>query len=73
MPTSHTPHRADCRRVFHRLDADCQRCQELAAGAPRRPWHGTRRAEQERQRIEAIRAHDCRKARCGPICTAFDW
>ena len=71
--TANTPHRPDCRRVFSRFDADCPRCQELAAGAPRRQWHGARRAEQERQRIADIRAHDCRKAGCGPVCTAFDW
>jgi len=20
-----------------------------------------------------IRAHDCKKSKCGPVCTAFDW
>ena len=73
MMTTNTPHAATCRRAFGRLDAECPRCQELQAGAPARSWRGSRRAEQQLQRIAEIRAHDCRASKCGPVCTAFDW
>lgn len=75
-PTAHTcndghgPH-------FGRKTAGCPRCDELTAGdAPRRPdWVDTlgRRAEHDRQRAEDIRTHDCGRADCGTICTAFEW
>ena len=73
MQDSTTRHSPNCRKAFARLDPTCPRCKELAAGAPRRQWYAARRIEQDRQRVAAIRAHDCRKSGCGPICTAFDW
>ena len=68
-----TPHAADCRRVWGRYDASCARCSELKAGAAPRPGWGGRGRQQAAQRLQDIRQHDCRKAGCGPVCTAFDW
>jgi hypothetical protein len=63
--------------VFGRLaDAgECKRCDELRAGAAPRlqPWR-ERKAREERQHLEAIRAHDfaaCAAARV--CCTCFEW
>lgn len=73
-----TPHR-NCSRVFGRLDPDCPRCQELAAGAVRReqPWRGLR-ARQEQSRARALEAHFApggphARGDCGPVCTCGDW
>lgn len=70
-----TRHRADCRRAFRNFDPVCARCRELAAGAPPRAGWTDRAAtrRQDADRLAAIRAHDCRKAGCGPICTFGDW
>jgi hypothetical protein len=61
--------------VYGRRVADCPRCAELEAGAaPRtrfRPLYPSR--DDQRARIDAIRAHSCKASRCGPVCTAFDW
>ena len=59
--------------VFGRRTVGCPRCAELAAGAAPVVWRGSRRAAAEAQLIRDIREHDCRKAGCGPVCTAFDW
>ena len=60
---------AEAARVY----MECKRCDELRGGAaPREGWGARAKAEEE-SRIRAIRAHDCRKAGCGPVCTAFDW
>ena len=59
--------------VFGRRTIGCHRCEELTAGAPPVKWNGTLRREAEARLIAAIRAHDCRASRCGPVCTAFDW
>ncbi len=56
-----------------KLTAGCRRCDELRFGAsPRRGW-GWRKREDLRCTLAAIKAHDCRKSNCGPVCTAFDW
>jgi hypothetical protein len=73
--------------IFGRLApvGDCPRCDELRNGSAPVQWSGTRmvynngRLVRETPAIRdamlraAIRAHDCTKSRCGPICTAFDW
>jgi hypothetical protein len=66
-------HSATCRRVFGRLDANCERCQDLAKGAPRRRGWGALKRENDERRAREIREHDCGKSKCGPVCTAFDW
>ena len=73
---SATKHRSECARVFKNYDPACPRCAELASGsAPRGGgWNRTRRRdEQARARSAAIRAHDCSRSGCGPVCTRFDW
>lgn len=59
--------------IFGRREAGCPRCEELNAGAPKIQWSRTRRLEEEARQISAIRAHNCKTAKCGPVCTAFDW
>jgi hypothetical protein len=59
--------------VFGRRVAGCPRCAELAAGAPPVRGWGYRTKIEEAKRLAAIRAHDCKASRCGPVCTAFDW
>ena len=72
MTTKHTCN-AGRPPVFGRKTAGCPRCDELVAGAPAVVWSSTRRAQQDAARIRAIRAHDCKASRCGPVCTAFEW
>lgn len=73
MAEKATKHRDGCARAFARRDPECARCRELAAGAaPREGW-GERRKRQEARLLAHIRAHDCAKAKCGPICTFGDW
>ena len=68
-----TLHSSTCKRVFSRYDATCPRCQELAAGmAPREGWGDRKRQDYERF-LRDLKAHDCKKSGCGPVCTAFDW
>jgi hypothetical protein len=72
-----TKHNSNCRMVFGRKDPTCPRCQELLRGAPpRQGWQGAyykRKKREEEQRSRAIREHDCKKSKCMPVCTAFDW
>jgi len=68
MATKHT-HQV----VFGRRVEDCPRCIELAAGAAPIQWRGSQRKAQDAAHIAAIRAHDCKRSGCGPVCTAFDW
>jgi hypothetical protein len=68
-----TRHSVDCRKAFGRLDPTCPRCQELTAGAAPRSGWGSVRRQQDARRLEDIRAHDCKRRGCGPVCTAFDW
>ena len=73
MTTTTTKHAATCNMAFGRKDASCPRCRELLAGAaPREGW-GSRAKRDAEQTREAIRAHDCKRSHCGPVCTAFDW
>ncbi len=70
MKTTHT---TACKRVFKNYDMTCPRCQELAGGAkPRAGWNDAKDAEYARFK-SALKAHDCTKSNCGPVCTAFDW
>lgn len=57
--------------VFGRKTAGCPRCDELIAGAPAVVWRN--RKEEEARLIREIRAHDCKRSGCGPVCTAFDY
>ena len=68
MTTQHT-HQV----IFGRKVAGCPRCDELKAGAaPVRGW-GYYKKLNEQRTLQAIRAHDCKRSGCGPVCTAFDW
>lgn len=68
-----TPHKSDCKMSFGRKDITCPRCQELLQGSPTRSsWHKNHFNNQAK-RLAEIRAHDCVKSNCGPVCTAFDW
>ena len=73
MTTTTTKHLADCRRVFANYDPRCPRCSELAGGAPARSGWGDRKRIEDERRRRWIRAHDCTRSNCGPVCTAFDW
>jgi hypothetical protein len=59
--------------VFGRKVDGCPRCEELKNGAEPVKWDGTRRSEIEAEQIRAIRAHDCKKSGCGPVCTFGEW
>ena len=72
-----TKHKADCEMVFGRKDATCPRCVELLNGSPTRDgwqkkYFETKKREDE-TRIAAIRAHDCKRSGCMPVCVAFDY
>lgn len=74
-----TRHNRNCRMVFGRYDTErCERCRELAAGAPPRRGWGYLKAQQETARMAAMREHFAPggkhdRGECGPVCTAFDW
>ena len=70
---TNTKHKDGCARVFKRYDLTCPRCCELAEGFSARQGWGAMRRKAEEERTRAIRAHDCKASRCGPVCTAFDW
>lgn len=72
MTTKHTCN-AGNGPVFGKKTSGCPRCDELLAGAPAVVWSSTKRKQDEAATIRAIRAHDCKASRCGPICTAFDY
>lgn len=68
-----TQHAENCRRNWGKKDPNCPRCRELIGGAePRAAW-GSRKRAQEQALIKAIKAHDCAKSGCGPVCTFGDW
>lgn len=50
---------------------DCARCDELREGAAPRGRYWTK--SYERLSTAAIKAHDCKSSRCGPVCTFGDW
>ncbi|WP_330173006.1 hypothetical protein OG875_05005 [Streptomyces sp. NBC_01498] len=61
---------------FGRRVDDCLRCQELAEGAAPVSWNRSRSQrdrDDDAQRAQEIRDHDCRKARCSVVCTFGDW
>ena len=68
MATKHT-HQV----VFGNKVDGCPRCAELLNGAAPIQWASTINKQRQQQRIADIRAHNCRTAGCGPVCTAFDW
>lgn len=72
MTTKHTCNSARG-PVFGRKTTGCPRCDELIAGAAPIVWAAQRRKVAEAAELRAIRAHDCKKAGCGPVCTAFEW
>lgn len=51
----------------------CPRCDELRAGAAPVRWTISRTNRIEEMRVAAIRAHDCKTAGCGVVCTFGDW
>ena len=51
----------------------CPRCEELNAGAQPIKWRETIEREREQEFIRALKAHDCKKSNCGPVCTFGDW
>ncbi|MET7795684.1 hypothetical protein [Streptomyces decoyicus] len=55
---------------FGRHVDDCLRCQELKDGAEPVRWNTDRRGELS---TAEIRAHDCSRSNCGPVCTFGDW
>ena len=58
---------------FGRRVMGCPRCEQLARGAaPVKGW-GARKKEQEAEFTRALKAHDCVKSNCGPVCTFGDW
>ena len=59
--------------VFGRKVAGCPRCAELAAGAAPVSGWGSATRQFQAVAIAAIRAHDCRLRRCGPVCTFGDY
>lgn len=74
--TKHDPEL--CRMSFGkpRPATGCPRCIELAAGAEPRRWSGrspAQRRQDEANRSREIKAHNCSRSGCGPVCTAFDW
>jgi hypothetical protein len=63
---------------FGRRVEGCERCAQLAAGAPPKAtpvWveRAKRNQMYAAQRTAAIKAHDCKKSGCSVVCTAFDW
>ena len=73
MTTTKTKHSTNCHRAWSHYDATCPRCRELSVGAPARKGWGFRRQENERRFLADLKAHDCVKAGCGPVCTFGDW
>ena len=57
--------------IFGRKVIGCGRCTELKNGAPAVAWAPSR-ADIDARRVAEIRAHDCKAARCGPVCTFGD-
>jgi hypothetical protein len=72
-----TKHKYDCQMAFGRKDPSCPRCQELISGMkPRDGWQKSyfeSKARNEAIQLAAIRAHDCKKAGCLPVCTFGDY
>lgn len=62
---------------FGKLTAGCVRCDELAAGAPRRTLAWVERKKKTRADyqafVKALRAHNCKQSGCMPVCTFGDW
>lgn len=70
---STTKHTKNCKRAWANYDLTCPRCQELANGASARKGWGWRKKHNEALERRWRKEHDCKKAGCGPVCTAFDW
>lgn len=66
-------HKSNCARVFSRYDNTCPRCLELINGAkPRDSWTAAK-DRREAAFAKALKAHNCKKSGCMPICTFGDW
>ena len=50
----------------------CPRCDELHDGHAPVKWDHSKR-DADIQRSKEIKAHDCKKSKCGPVCTFGDW
>jgi len=79
-PTSHSDRckrarNGDFRNCRRSPTPGCPHCRQLTHGAPARAgWNGTWSAkDDDAQRSREIKAHDCAKKGCGPICTFGDW
>lgn len=59
--------------AFGKKFDDCERCQELKNGASAKTINIRNRRNDDLQRAEEIRNHNCQKNNCGIVCTAFDW
>lgn len=59
--------------VFGRKVDGCPRCEELKAGAKAVQGWGAFRKQQDARFVRDLRAHDCKKSNCGPVCTFGDW
>jgi len=59
--------------VFGRKTPGCPRCDELIAGAKPVRWSCQDKRAMEAAQIAAIKAHDCKRSGCMPICTFGDW
>jgi hypothetical protein len=66
-----TPHNHQV--CFGRKVSGCPRCDEIKAGSPVVKWSKARQADKDAAFRAALMAHDCGKARCGPVCTFGDW
>ena len=61
----------------YKVKEGCPRCLELTGGAVAIKGWGSRGRysghQTDEQIRKAIRAHDCKASKCGPVCTTFDW
>ena len=68
-----TPEKHNHAVIFGRRVDGCPRCEELKAGAPAIKSWGWMNHEQTARFIRDLKAHDCKKSNCGPVCTFGDW
>lgn len=61
--------------IFGKKTPGCPRCDEMLAGSPPVRWSGFIMDKKKREEayLAEMRAHDCKKRGCGPICVAFDY
>jgi hypothetical protein len=68
-----TPEKHNHAVIFGRKVDGCPRCEELKLGAKVTVGWGALRKQQEACFRRDLRAHDCKKSNCGPVCTFGDW